>query len=222
MLKRSRKCFLNARRERNILRTMITSLIERNIALFAALAATFIFALFVVFTSFPLQADDYAYLAMSIRNPHFIPSDIEVFTRMPITVLLSYPFLKYRIWESFPKFYLIFFFSLHAVAFTHLTRHFIEKYFTYETNKIKSNKLNFFAFTVSSVLFALYPNDYEIHLWHGLAIHSVGALLVSISFTFRKIHWKLIGTAMSFLVYDTFPFFAVGLFGLDFRFLFYR
>ncbi len=187
--------------------------IEKNIILISTLTSSLIFSIFVTFTSFPIQADDYASLVIANQRPQLSVLDFpELFPRMPISILLGLPILSYRIWEIHPKIFFIFFFSIHALAVGHLIHYFLSKLFSSQILK-NSNSSLFFILIIT--LFSLHPNNYEIHLWHGIATHSLGAFFVAFSFTSRKNIFRIFGSTAGCLVYDTFPLLLIGLCCLD-------
>jgi hypothetical protein len=171
----------------------------------AVLLSTALFALITAGTHLPLMADDYAWLAIPLKNPGFTITDLYIFARMPVTASILTGVLKSGWVENYPMSYVTLMFAVHAAAFAILLRSF----------KVA---LPLSIYLIAAVLFAFQPDNYEIHLWHLNSTFSVGALLVAASAAIqsRKL-WPLqvLGFSLAMLTYDTYPLMILGVVGLS-------
>jgi hypothetical protein len=176
-----------------------------------------IFVALTLGTHFPILADDYYWMNLPFSRPDLKLTDFYVFSRMPMSVLFCLTTLKLGIWESYPKLSLIFFFGVHSLAFGILFKAILSRW------SLKENRKSIFAFVGVATLFALQPNNYEIHLWHLLSTHSLGALLIALSFrplfeakmpSAFALTGTVLGITAGLLTYDSFLFLTSGLLGL--------
>src|SRR3989338_10984789 len=75
----------------------------------------------------PFLADDWQWLSLALTTPQFKWTDHVSFSRMPASVWVWTTFAKTSLWEHYPRFPLLVFFSLHALAFALFLKTLIER-----------------------------------------------------------------------------------------------
>ncbi len=159
--------------------------------------ATLVFVLATAAVQFPTLADDHWWRWLSALKPGFPITEPYMFSRMPVLTALSTWATRYELWLRWPQLFLGFFFALHALAFGLLFERLLGK------------KVWPYAALVG-VVFALQPNNYEIHFWHLLSLHAVGALSIALAFRMRSPWAALVFGTLGLLTYDSFFFLLPG------------
>jgi hypothetical protein len=179
----------------------------------AGLLATLCFVALTLGTRFPFIADDYSWQKIALSHSKLEVTDFYTFSRNPINAVLTVFALRNQLLALAPQIFIFFFFAVHAFAFAIL--------FSKIRDYAKTRETDFFCPLAVCILFTLQPNNYEIHLWHLLSIHTVGALIVALSFprNLEKITTSTwigltLGATAAVLTYETFGLLWIGIIGL--------
>jgi hypothetical protein len=151
----------------------------------------------------PFIRDDWWLLSLPLSKPNLGWTDIYTFARMPVSTLATTATLKTQILEHFPRLFLLLLFSVHVTAFVLFFETLIQK-----SGRSLANQRR--AFVPAALIFTLIPNNYEIHLWHLLSLHALGALSMALAFRVRSLAAAITLSVIGLLTYDTFVFLLIG------------
>lgn len=189
-----------------------------------------IFCILTWGSQLPFLADDYYNLYLGLTHPDLGPTDFYTYSRMPVATALGVLSIRLNVWNMIPKLWVIAFFCLHALAFSMLLFSVLKFALDGDGSKADSRKWSLWGFLLACLIFTFNPNNYEIHLWPFLSMHSMGALGVALAFSlfrpglrvsFRLSWWSFLsfglavfGLTLAFLTYETFLLLAFGWIGL--------
>ena len=150
------------------------------------LVLLFSFLIFGIGISFfhpPFIADDYWMLWLSLSRPDFGWTEPYVFSRMPVGSLLAVAIAKSGVLEIAPRLFLSGMFAVHAFALSLFLKTLTEGAIERTQNSATRFGL---TFLIPCILFSFQPNNYEIHLWHLLSLHSIGTLFIALAFRVNR------------------------------------
>ena len=154
----------------------------------------------------PYLADDYWHLCVALQRPGlgWFWTDHYAFSRMPVLIIFLAAGLKTHVIENYPRVLLVFFFGIHALALSLFVKTLIEA---------SGRTLSKYAspFVGVTALFAFQPNNYEIHLWHLLSVHSMAAFLIAIVFRLKNRVTMIVLLTLGLMTYDTFILLVIGM-----------
>jgi len=172
--------------------------------LFPVLIAAIPFGLGLILCDLPFLADDHFYLWRGLTVPNLGWTDSYTFARMPVSTLLSQGVIKWGILERHPSAFVFALFITHALAVSLLCRAFFKKL------NLKIIQANQWLCILIVAIFSLQPNNYEIHLWHFCALHSLGALAVACAFSLQSRIASIALLSLATLTYDSFFLMTLG------------